>query len=111
MKKTAKNDELDLLHQVYSELRRDAASFAEHLLNSRRRFKYFCSSLIAYSAIFLVLGLCFVVPENFMAATPLLALCATNLLYALLLWKDYSKMCERYGKLTEIEEELKRRRE
>ena len=103
------NDDLDLLNQVYNELR-DAISFTKDLLGSIRHFKYFCSSLIAYSIIFLVLSFHFInIPETFMAATALLILCAINVLYALLLLKDYSEMRERYGKLMEIEKRLERR--
>jgi len=78
------------------------------LLGSIRRFKYFCSSLIAYSAIFLALSFYFInIPETFMAATALLILCAINVLYAFLLLKDYSEMRERYEKLMEIEKRLR----
>ena len=105
--KFVKNDDLDLLNQVYNEIRRDAISFAKDLLESVRRFKYFCSSLIVYSAIFLALGFYFInIPENFMAASSLLALCVINVLYAFFLWKDYSRMRKRYGKLMEIEKRL-----
>ena len=101
------NDDLDLLNQVYNELR-DAISFTKDLLGSIRHFKYFCSSLIAYSIIFLVLSFHFInIPETFMAATALLILCAINVLYALLLLKDYSEMRERYEKLMEIEKRLR----
>ena len=106
--KFGKNDDLDLLNQIYNELRKDAISFAKDLLESIRHFKYFCSSLIAYSAIFLALGFYFInIPGNFTAAVSLLALCVINVLYAFLLWKDYSRMRRRYGKLIEIEEKLK----
>jgi len=105
-----KNNDLDLLTQVYNELRRDAISFTKDLVGSIRHFKYFCSSLIAYSTIFSALSFYFInIPETFMAAASLLVLCAINVLYALLLWKDYSEMREKYGKLMEIEKRLERR--
>jgi len=107
-------EELDLISEIYRELREEAVKFADDAINfakeiakNARNFKYFCAALLIYSVVFAALGLYFIqLPENFITSLSLLTLCWINILYALLLWRDYAKTVEKYRYLVDAEKEM-----
>lgn len=107
--------ELDLLSEIYKELRKNAIKFAEDAIRfakdvaeNVRNFKYFCAILVIYSIVFVALGIYFLrIPESFTVTLSLLILCGINVLYAILLWKDYAKTVRKYKDLIAAEAELR----
>lgn len=109
-------EKIILLDTIYKELGRDAIKFADDAINFAKdiskeikTFKYLCLTLLLYSIIFVALSLHFIhTPQNFPAALSLLTISGVNILYSLLLWRDYSKTVRRHKGLIEAREELEK---
>ncbi len=56
----------------------------------------------------MALGLYFLrLPENFAVALSLLTICGINIIYAVLLWRDYLETVKEYKGLIDAEKELR----
>ncbi len=108
------DEELNLLSDIYRELRKNAIEFAEDAIHfardvaeNVRNFKYFCAILVIYSIVFVALGIYFLrISESFTVTLTLLILCGINVLYAVLLWRDYATTVKKYRDLINAEAEL-----
>jgi len=99
------------LNEIYDILLKDGISIAQGLAGSVRHFLYFCASLAVFCIIFAAVGVYFFVANNLSAAISSFAMALIVAFYSFVLWKDYSKMRNRFSALFEarkrLEEKLK----
>lgn len=99
--------------EIYGLLMKDALGIAQTLAESLNHFLYFCLSLIVFCIVFASIGFYFLsMLGNLQVAASFWIMALIVAMYALILWKDYSKMHKRFSQLfatkKRIEEELKK---
>lgn len=112
---TSEEEYVPKLSEIYDLLMKDALAIAQTLTDSVRHFLYFCCSLIVFCVVFAALGVYFYsMLGNLQAAISSWAMAALVLIYAIVLWRDYSRMRSRFAELfaakKRVEEELKARK-
>jgi|GEM_PF-3153114 len=103
-------EEIPELRQIYQMLLKDALAISEGLSNSVRHFLYFCLTLVVFGVIFIALGVFFhLFMNNFLAALSSWVMAAIVVIYAIILWTDYSRMRRRFAGLDAVYQRVKQK--
>jgi protein-S-isoprenylcysteine O-methyltransferase Ste14 len=103
-------EEIPELRQIYQVLLEDALAICEGLTGSVRHFLYFCLTLIVFGVVFAALGTFFHYSmKNSPAAISSWVMAAIVVIYAIILWIDYSRMRRRFADLDTVYQRVKQK--
>ena len=101
-------DEVITLNAIFKQLREDAVNVAEDLLEAIKYWEKFCNIVMLYGIILTLVGVYYSFAAITVSAVTTAVIGVGSIFYAILIRKDYTRIRNKYAKLIEMYEEIKK---
>lgn len=106
--KADSEDEVIALNRIFRQLKKDALSVAEDLLEAIRYWEKFCNIVMLYGIILTVVGIYYSFTSMTVSTITLAIIGVGSIFYALLIRRDYLRVRIKYVKLIEMHDKIKK---
>jgi len=101
-------DEVITLNAIFRQLREDAVSIAKDLLEAIKYWEKFCDIVMLYGIILTLVGIYYSFAATTVTAVVTAVIGVGSIFYAVLIRRDYTRIRNKYAKLIEMYEEIKK---